>query len=49
MSVAGIARTYRSGNGLLLGEVLDGGNIAVLTGGYFMAQTGAMLLCIARI
>jgi len=43
LSVAGIARTYRAGNGLLQGEVLDGGSISVLTGGYLVAETGAVI------
>ena len=43
LSVAGVARTYRAGNGLLQGEVLDGGSISLLTGGYLMAESGALL------
>ena len=43
LSVAGIARTYRAANGLIQGEVIDGGSISLLTGGYLMAETGALL------
>ncbi|MDD4880164.1 MAG: filamentous hemagglutinin family protein, partial [Gallionellaceae bacterium] len=43
LSVAGIARTYRAGNGLIQGEVLDGGSLSLSTGGYLMVESGADL------
>lgn len=43
LSVAGQARTYRAAGDLIQGEVLDGGRIGLLTGGYLMLESGASL------